>query len=172
MLPAPMASSSDWNFCPRCGKALSMADDADIACTKECGWELVEYPRVVVAAIVELGETIVLVRNKGWPETWFGLVAGFLEEGETPELGVLRKVKQEVGLSGEVTELLGAWPNFPRNQIMLVFHVAARGRVVAGDDVAGIKQVPPEELRIAPLATGLAVSEWLRRRRERGPTSA
>jgi NAD+ diphosphatase len=160
--------SNDFSFCPRCGVRLPAdIDGDDPSCG--CGWLLREGPRLVVAAIVELGETIVLVRNRSWPETWYGLVAGFLDRGESPEQGILRKVKEEVGLHGEVVEIVGAYPNFPRNQVLLTYHVVAHGHVVAGPDVAGIKQVPPTELRIAPLATGLAVRDWLRRRREGEP---
>jgi NADH pyrophosphatase NudC (nudix superfamily) len=41
------------------------------------------------------------------PETWFGIVAGFLEKGETPEQAVLREVEEELGLKGEIVEYIG-----------------------------------------------------------------
>ena len=56
----------------------------------------------MVAAIVEHWPSrdskespeIVLVRSNGWPESWFGLVTGFLEKSETPAEGCLREVKE------------------------------------------------------------------------------
>ena len=57
-----------------------------LACpTPSCGYVHWDNPIPVVAAIVELDGNVVLTRSKGWPEKMFGLVAGFLEQGETPD---------------------------------------------------------------------------------------
>ena len=52
-----------------------------------CGYIHYDNPTPVVAGIVELGSNVVLVRNRGWPADWYGLVTGFLERGETAEKG-------------------------------------------------------------------------------------
>lgn len=38
-----------------------------------CGFVFYDNPVPVVAALLEHGQTMLLVRNKGWPEKWFGL---------------------------------------------------------------------------------------------------
>jgi ADP-ribose pyrophosphatase YjhB (NUDIX family) len=159
---------ADYAFCPRCATRLPDPEgDANPACA--CGWALEEPPRMVIGAIVEIGETILLVRNKSWPETWYGLVAGHLGRDETPAACIVRKVKEEVGLTGEVVDVVGIYPNLGRNQIVCVYHVVAHGHVVAGPDIAGVKQLPPEHVQLGPLATGLAVRDWMKRRRAGRP---
>jgi ADP-ribose pyrophosphatase YjhB (NUDIX family) len=117
-----------------------------------------------VAALLEHDGDIILVRNKGWPDGWFGLVTGFLERGETPEEGVLREVKEEVGLEGEVASLIGVYEFTQRNEIIAAYHVRGRGTVVVGDELEAVKRVSPDKLRPWPFGTGKAVRDWLARR--------
>jgi NADH pyrophosphatase NudC (nudix superfamily) len=79
-----------------------------LACSDEkCTYVFYNNPVPVVCAIVELDGKVVLCHKKGMPETWFGIVAGFLEKGETPEQAVLREVEEELGLKGEIVEYIG-----------------------------------------------------------------
>src|SRR5262249_38684780 len=100
-------------YCPLCASPLAPRDEEEksrLACTSEtCDYVFYDNPVPVVAALLEHGETVLLVRNKGWPEKWYGLVSGFLEKGESPEEGVLREVKEEVGLKGEIVSFIGAY---------------------------------------------------------------
>ena len=80
-----------------------------------------------VAAIVELDDAIVLVRNKGWPEKMYWLITGFLEKGETPA-GILREIREELGLEGKAVNFIGYYSFFEMNQLILAFHVQARGK--------------------------------------------
>lgn len=89
----------------------------------DCGFILYENPVPVVAAIVQRGDEIVLVRNKSWPQSWFGLCTGFLEKGEHPLDAVQREVQEELGLRTESCSFLGMYP-FPRlNQLIIAYHV-------------------------------------------------
>ena len=114
-----------------------------------------------MAGIVEMDDHILLVRNVGWPETWFGLVSGFLEAGETPQEGMLRELHEELGLQGTITRLVGVYPFTERNELIIAFHVRATGEVVVGAELAGYKRVHKAKLRPWPMGTGLAVSDWL-----------
>ncbi len=64
----------------------------------ECGNEM--YPPVSTAIIVLIrkGEEILLVHARNFRGTFYGLVAGFLEAGETLEQCVEREVMEETGL--------------------------------------------------------------------------
>ena len=163
-------------FCPTCASPLSARDlegHARLACTSDtCDYVYYDNPVPVVAALIEHGETVLLVRNKGWPEKWYGLISGFLERGESPEDGVLREVKEEVGLKGEIVSFIGAYAFTEMNQIILAYHVRAWGEIVIGDEIAGVKAVPPDKLRPWPLGTGHAVRDWLKARGNFGPTVA
>jgi NAD+ diphosphatase len=163
-------------FCPSCASQLSPREEDGrirMACSSEsCDYVFYDNPVPVVAALVEHGETVLLVRNKGWPEKWYGLVSGFLEKGESPEEGVLREVKEETGLRGEIVSLIGAYPFVEMNQVILAYHVRGHGDLVLGDEIAGVKAVPPDKLRPWPLGTGHAVRDWLAARGRLPPTVA
>lgn len=154
-------------FCPSCAAPL---EDRDVAgrrrraCSASCGYVLYENPLPVVAALVELEGDVILVRNHGWPESWFGLISGFLEKGETPTEGALRELREETGLEGEIVSLIGVYPFEQMNQVILAYHVRARGEVVPSAEIAAVKRVPVDSLRPWPFGTGHAVAEWLRRR--------
>jgi len=166
----------EMKFCPSCAAPLrpqTTGGRERLHCTSEsCDYVFYDNPVPVVAALVEHGQTVLLVRGKGWPEKWYGLVTGFLEKGESPEDGVLREVREELGLRGEVMSFIGAYPFAEMNQIILAYHVRAHGEIAMGDELAGVKAVPPDKLRPWPLGTGHAVRDWLERRAQEPGTVA
>jgi NADH pyrophosphatase NudC (nudix superfamily) len=163
-------------YCPACASLLEPRETEGrrrLACTSEsCDFVFYDNPVPVVAALLEHGETVILVRNKGWPEKWYGLVSGFLEKGESPEEAVLREIKEEVGLKGEIVSFIGAYPFVEMNQVILAYHVRGHGEIAIGDEIAGVKAVPPDKLRPWHLGTGHAVRDWLAARAGLGPTVA
>ena len=81
-----------------------------MVCSSEsCTYVHWDNPAPVVAAVIQRGDSAVLVRNHGWPAKMFGLVTGFLERGEDPADAVVREVKEELGVHGEVVRLIGAY---------------------------------------------------------------
>ncbi|MEL6181531.1 MAG: NUDIX domain-containing protein [Myxococcota bacterium] len=155
--------------CIRCGTALALTPNHEgierLTCTAEaCGWIHYDNPTPVVAGLVEHEGDVLLVRNKGWPETWYGLVSGFLERKEEPELGMLRELREELGLDGEIIGLIGVYPFAMRNELIVAYHLKAEGEVVVGDELADYKRVPPRKLKPWPMGTGLAVRDWLEAR--------
>lgn len=154
-------------FCPQCAGVLSAIERdgaARLVCV--CGFVHWNNPTPVVAAIVERDGCVLLARNKAWPGEFYGLITGFLEANEHPEQGVLREVKEELGLDGEVAGFVGHYTFERMNQIILAYHVrAAAGEVRLNDELAAYKAVPIEKLRPWPYATGEAVRDWLARRR-------
>jgi NAD+ diphosphatase len=169
--------SATFVHCPRCATVLvtRSLDDAGTArqravCPREgCGFVHYDNPLPVVAAIVERvagdgASTVVLVRNRGWPEGMFGLVTGFLERGETPEAGVLREVKEELGLDAELVGLVGAYGFEMRNELIVAYHVRAEGEIRLGEELEAHKEVGTARLKPWPFGTGLAVRDWLAKR--------
>lgn len=150
--------------CLHCGAQLAPTTTDEgltrLACP-DCGWIHYGNPTPVVAGLVEHEGDVLLVRNKGWPETWYGLVSGFLEAREDPAAGMLRELREELGLEGEIVGLIGVYAFEMRNELIVAYHVQATGEVVVGDELAGVKRVPPEKLRPWPMGTGLAVRDWL-----------
>lgn len=158
-------------FCPECGADLKPSEidgRTRLGCSSEiCDYVFWDNPTPVVAALVEREGIVVLVRNKEWPQKIFGLVTGFLEKSETPEYGVLREVKEELGLTGKIIGFIGHYSFFEMNQLILAYHVEVQGEIVLGEELAEFKMVPPEKLRPWAFGTGHAVKDWLKKRQTR-----
>ena len=131
-----------------------------------CGRITYLSPIPVVAAIVECANHVILVRGHGWPETWYGLVTGFLEPEESPEDAARREVMEELGLAVETSRLIGAYPFARMNQVIIAYHVRVTGEIVLdATELAGFKAVPLEKLRAWDFGTGAAVKDFLALRR-------
>jgi NADH pyrophosphatase NudC (nudix superfamily) len=161
-------------YCPLCKSLLTnkVIDGIErLACSSEpCTYVFYDNPVPVVAAIVECGGRIVLARKRGWPESMFGIVAGFLEKGETPDQAVLREVEEELGLKGKINEFIGYYSFFMTNQLILAYHVKTQGTITIGSELDAVKLVLPEEITPWPHGTGPAVKDWLERRKSRSIT--
>ncbi|PPQ64547.1 hypothetical protein CVT24_008449 [Panaeolus cyanescens] len=115
-------SMADWNlrnkFCPGCGtQSYSMWGGWKIACgtllpwvdnskTKPCmtrrGLHNFTHPRtdgvVIMIAIDETGEKILLGRGRKFPGKFYSALAGFIEPGESFEDAVSREMWEEAGI--------------------------------------------------------------------------
>jgi len=158
-------TQAEYQYCPLCRAELAPRERGGkprLACP-ECGFVHWRNPVPVVAAIVERNNRVVLVRSHGWPQTWYGLVTGFLESREKPEDAVLREVAEELGIEARLSSFIGAYPFAPLNQIIFAYHVyGADGAIrLAADELADHKEVPIEKLRPWPQGTGPALRDWL-----------
>jgi|JI10StandDraft_1071094.scaffolds.fasta_scaffold66292_4 NAD+ diphosphatase len=151
-------------FCVRCGAKLGPMKESGVerrGCEAACGYIDYDNPTPVVGAIVQVGEDVILVRPPHFPEKLFGLVTGFLERGERPEDGVVREVKEEIGLDAKVESLVGVHPFFMMNQVIITYHLTATGEIQLGEEIAAFKRVPIAKLRPWPMGTGEAVRDFL-----------
>ncbi len=85
-------------FCGICGAPMRMDTDISKKCT-QCGKEV--WPQLATAVIVLIhkGDEVLLVRAKNFKRDFFGLVAGFVETGETLEEAVAREALEETGVT-------------------------------------------------------------------------
>lgn len=151
-------------YCPQCASELSenlLDQHIRLVCTASCGFIHWNNPTPVVAAIIEHQDKVLLARNAAWPEGWFALVTGFLEQNESPEEAVLREVEEEVGLVGEVESFVGHYNFTEQNQLLIVYHVRAEGDVRLGDEIVEVKHELKEDVRPWPMGTGPALRDWL-----------
>ncbi|MFZ0241301.1 MAG: NAD(+) diphosphatase [Desulfobacterales bacterium] len=108
-------------FCGRCGHPTHDARDERAKTCPACG--LVNYPRVspaIIVAVLKAGR-ILLARSTRVGASFFSVLAGFVEPGETLEECVRREVREEVGLGITAIRYFGSqpWP-FP-NTLMVGF---------------------------------------------------
>lgn len=84
-------------YCGVCGGELRWDTPISKKCP-ECGKEWWPSPAVAVIVRIERGDEVLLVHGRNFRGKFYGLVAGFVELGETLEQAVIREVKEEVGL--------------------------------------------------------------------------
>ena len=96
-------------FCSACGTPMEQQTPIMKKCP-ECGNEM--YPPVSTAIIVLIrkGKEILLVHARNFRGTFHGLVAGFLETGETLEQCVEREVMEETRLKVKNITYFGSQP--------------------------------------------------------------
>ena len=84
-------------FCGICGGPMEWASAISKRCTR-CGEELWPKLSTAIIVLVRKGEEALLVKAKNFRRDYYGLVAGFVETGETLEECVAREVFEETGL--------------------------------------------------------------------------
>jgi len=129
--------------------------------------------RCVAAAVVTSTGTIPCDRRRHRRTRWtinpgpltklaekmYGLITGFLEKGETPDAAIRREVQEELAWTLSLPTSSATTP-FEMNQLILAYHVPARGKITLGEELADIKRVPVERLKpwtlgtVQPSATG------------------
>ena len=96
-------------YCGVCGAPMKMHTDISKRCTS-CGKEV--WPQLATAVIVRIrrGDCLLLVRANNFRGSFYGLVAGFVETGETLEEAVVREVREEVGIEIDHICYFGSQP--------------------------------------------------------------
>ena len=163
----------EFRFCPNCATALSLITQeedggpkARLRCSA-CNYTHWNNPTPVLAAVVECADRdgqILLARNAAWPGRMFALITGFMEAGETPEEGITREVGEETSLSVDALKLIGAYDFQRMNQIIIAYHVVARGEVTLSPELAEYKLYAPQDVRCWRAGTGYAMADFLRSR--------
>lgn len=155
-----------WRFCPLCAAPLSrrVVSERDRDACSVCDWVHWDNPTPVVAAVIEYEGRVLLARNFAWPEKMFALVTGFLERDEAPAAGVLREVKEETDLDADAAHLIGVYDFARLNQVIIAYHVPARGTVRLSEELADYRLIEPAKLRPWPQGTGQALADWMRAR--------
>jgi NAD+ diphosphatase len=129
-----VAWDRDHQYCGRCGNPTErVAGERGRRCP---GCDLTAYPRVSPAIIVliERGDRILLARGRAFVPRRFGIIAGFVEPGESLKDAVRREVREEVGIELREIAYFGSqpWP-FPHG-IMIGFRAShLSGDIALGD---------------------------------------
>lgn len=89
---------SQTRYCGVCGGKMNMHTDISKKC-ECCGKEIWPQLSTAVIVLIQKGDEVLLVRANNFRGNYYGLVAGFVETGETLEQAVRREVMEETGLS-------------------------------------------------------------------------
>lgn len=152
-------------FCGVCGAPMQQHTEISKRCTG-CGKEV--WPQLATAIIVLIhkGDEVLLVHAKNFVSNFMGLVAGFVETGETLEEAVHREVMEETNLKITNVRYFGSqpWPypcglmvgfnaDYVSGEIKLQTSELARGAWFSRDNLPTI----PEKLSIARML----IDNWL-----------
>jgi ADP-ribose pyrophosphatase YjhB (NUDIX family) len=121
------------NYCNSCGQAVETlipaGDNRERQVCSDCG--IVHYvnPKMVVGAVVEWGEEILLCRRAIEPRRGFWTVpAGFLELGETLEQGAAREALEEAKATIHIEDLLSVINVTRVGQVHVMFRARLASR--------------------------------------------
>jgi NAD+ diphosphatase len=159
---------SAYRYCPVCASSLAfkaLMEDSGLVerlrCTT-CEWTHWNNPTPVLAAIVQVGDKVLLARNVSWSGRVFALITGFMEAGESPEAGIAREVKEETNLDVTSHSLIGVYDFQRMNQVIIVYHVKAEGDIRLSPELAEYKLFAPQDIVCWPAGTGFGLAAWLR----------
>ena len=85
-------------YCGACGTPLEPMTEISKRCPK-CGREAWPQLNIAVIVLIRKAHEVLLVQAKNFRRNYFGLVAGFVETGETLEQAVQREVMEETRLT-------------------------------------------------------------------------
>lgn len=97
------------HFCGVCGGPMRFHTDISKRC-EHCGKEVWPQLATAVIVLVSRGDEVLLVHAKNFKGDFYGLVAGFVETGETLEEAVAREVMEETGLTIRNLRYFGSQP--------------------------------------------------------------
>ena len=109
-------------FCSHCGHTTEIHPTEYAMVCSACNYH--QYPRVqpcIITVITRGDDEVLLAKNAKNTSNMYGLIAGFVEVGETLEEAVQRETLEEVGIKVKNVQYLASqpWP-FPSN-LMLAF---------------------------------------------------
>ena len=96
-------------YCGKCGAELQPKTELSKWCP-ECETELWPQLSPAIIVLIHRGEEILLVRSRTFRGSYYGLVAGFVEFGESLEECVRREIKEETQLEVDDIRYFGSQP--------------------------------------------------------------
>ena len=123
-------------YCGTCGTPLRMHTPISKRCP-QCGREIWPALSPAIIVLVHKGNEALLVHARNFKGDYYGLVAGFVETGETLEEAVHREVAEETGITITNLRYFGSQPWPYPNGLMVGFEA---------DYVAGNIHLQKEEL--------------------------
>jgi NAD+ diphosphatase len=118
-------------FCGRCSHLTNHTTGTFERICSNCG--LAQYPRISpsIIVLIQRGDQILMARSPHFPPGAYGLIAGFVEAGESIEDTVHREVKEEVSIEVKNLRYFGSqsWP-FPDSLMIGFIADYAAGEIV------------------------------------------
>jgi NAD+ diphosphatase len=156
---------SQTRYCGVCGAEMNPIDGISKRCSA-CGREVFPALSPAILVLVKRGEEALLVHARNFKRNFYGLVAGFVETGESLEECVAREVKEETTLEIKNIRYFGSqsWP-FPANlMIGFVADYSAGELCFADDELSSggfFKRDDLPELATPPSLARSLIDAWI-----------
>ena len=152
-------------YCGTCGAPMGIHTDISRKCTA-CGRTVWPQLSTAIIVLISRGEEVLLVHANNFKTDFYGLVAGFVETGETLEEAVVREVREETNLT--ITNLryfasqpwpypcglmVGFFADYVEGELHLQYSELGRGGWFRHDNLPTI----PEKLSLARRL----IDQWL-----------
>lgn len=151
-------------YCSRCGIPTNVVNGENAKICPECGF--ISYTRISPAIITAVlkDDKILMAHGRNFPLNRYGLIAGFVEPGETLEECVEREVMEEVGIKIKNTKYFGSqpWP-FPHSLMIGFISEYESGEIHAdGDEITDAKWFCVENLPELPSKMSISreIIDW------------
>ncbi|MGZ7160124.1 MAG: NAD(+) diphosphatase [Methanobacterium sp.] len=144
-------------FCGKCGAPTKIMDHEMAKICPEC--KIMSFPRIspaVITAIIKDGK--LLMAKHGYRENMYGLIAGFVEPGETLEECVERETMEEVGIKVKNIKYFSSQP-WPYPHSLMVGFTAEydSGEIkVDNKEITEAKWFTPDEIPRIPSKMSIA----------------
>ncbi len=96
-------------FCSKCGAKMQKTSPISLKCT-ECNTEIWPQLSPAIIVLIHRGDKILLVRSRNFRGDYYGLVAGFVELGESLEEALIREIREETQLEVDDIQYFGSQP--------------------------------------------------------------
>jgi mutator protein MutT len=159
-----------FKYCPKCGSEHFEIKNEKAKVCANCGFIYYFNPSAATVALImnEQNELLICRRGKEPQKGTFDLPGGFIDSNESGEEGVVREVKEEIGLKVVKADYLFSLPNiypyygFNVHTLDLFYRcqVENTSQIQAMDDVADSFFVPlnslnPEQFGLNSVRKGL-----------------
>lgn len=160
-----------FGYCPHCGSARFVGNNAQSKRCLDCGLIYYINPKAAVVALItnDEGDILVCRRAKEPARGTLDLPGGFTDLDETAEEAVAREVREETALTVVATRYLFSLPNLytygglivPTMDLFFECRVADTRGLEAHDDVAAARfmkrdEIDPADFGLASIRRGIA----------------
>ncbi|MDH4210146.1 MAG: aspartate 1-decarboxylase [candidate division WOR-3 bacterium] len=164
-------------FCPLCGSILlaKKIDGLDRPVCLTCGWIYYANPLPsAVAFVLREGKEVLLIKRGVQPgKGKWALPSGFVEADELPQQTVIRELKEETGINGTLSHLIGVYTEPTKmygNVLLIAYDVKYQtGKPRARTDTVDAKFFPLSKIPRIPFDSHRAIiRDGLHRNRSNG----
>ena len=128
-----------FRYCPNCASTLETnADESPVRATcPSCGWVQYRNPAPGVVILITEGDRVLMGKRGGhYAAGLWSLPGGYIEYHEDFLSAAIREVREETGLTVEISSILSVVSNFLAEQLHTLV-VVLKARILAGTPVAG-----------------------------------